>query len=353
MEKVTSVLAAFEAGKLPSTQQFNQFIDWLNEVGIAKLEPTSSTDLSAQGRVLANDLRHVLEAYKTLGSNKNCPFFFLFVIHISHSSAADNILQQAVWHLTEGNLTITSEAESDKDKAIADLNAIRSSIRSLLSVIWSSVSSEGTSVFEELLSVIRLSLADAAQLIEEQAGLTKKRLRSVESEVQGGTRDSLGRDKKRLEEEKDPKVAWQHGMDTVKDAGTTVIGTAQEASASARDTADKTSSRLQKAFYKVCHYALQSNIVPYISSRLAIGPNPTPSTVNPWTTCLTSSKSASTAASTPPLTPKPPFPILLPILPPSNTPRKLLASSVLSSRGSQTLLSNLWSRRLVSALTRS
>jgi hypothetical protein len=76
MDKTTSVLAAFEAGKLPSTQQFNKFIDWLNDVGIAKLEPTSNTELSSQGRVLANDLRHVLESYKTLGSDKNCPFSY-------------------------------------------------------------------------------------------------------------------------------------------------------------------------------------------------------------------------------------------------------------------------------------
>jgi hypothetical protein len=78
MDKATSVFAAFEAGKLPSTQQFNQFIEWLNDIGIAQLELTSNTELSAQGCVLANDLRHVLEAYKTLRSNKNCPFFLFF-----------------------------------------------------------------------------------------------------------------------------------------------------------------------------------------------------------------------------------------------------------------------------------
>ena len=89
MDKATSVIAAFEAGKLPSTQQFNQFVDWLNDVGIAKLEPTSNTELSAQGRVLANDLRHVLEAYKTLGSNKNCAFLDLhYVIPTFHSYRA-------------------------------------------------------------------------------------------------------------------------------------------------------------------------------------------------------------------------------------------------------------------------
>jgi hypothetical protein len=156
--------------------------------------------------------------------------------------------------LIEGDLTVTSEAESDKDKAIEDLNAIRSSLRSLLSIVWSSVSSEGTSIFDDLLSIIRLALADAAELIEGQAGSTKESLRSIDTEVRDGTRDTLGRDKKRLEEEKDSKVAWQHGMDTVKDVGTSVIGTAQSVSAGARDKADKTSSRLQEAFYKVSQH---------------------------------------------------------------------------------------------------
>lgn len=71
MDKSTSVIAAFDAGKLPSTQQLNAFIDWLNTVGITHIQPESSGDLSSQGRVLANDLRHVLDAYKQLANNKN------------------------------------------------------------------------------------------------------------------------------------------------------------------------------------------------------------------------------------------------------------------------------------------
>ena len=179
-------------------------------------------------------------------------------------------------------MTVTSEAESDKDKAIEDLNAVRRSLRSLLSTVWSSVSSEGTSIFDDLLSIIRLSLADAAELIEGQAGSTKESLRAMDTEVQDGTRDTLGRDKKRLEEEKDPKVAWQHGMDTVKDAGTSVIGTAQGASAGAREKADKTSSRLQDAFYKVrVIFIISSKIVPHGLNRLATGLKPIPSTASP------------------------------------------------------------------------
>ena len=146
---------------------------------------------------------------------------------------------------------MTSETRADKDQAIDDVNAIRSAIRNLLSIVWSSVSSEGTSLFQDILSFLRLSIADAAELVQEHAGRAKESLRSVDKEVQEGQRDPLGRDKKRLEEEKDTKVAWQHGMDTVKDAGTSVIGASQATSAVAQDKSSKASSRLQEAFYKV------------------------------------------------------------------------------------------------------
>jgi len=43
--------------------------------------------------------------------------------------------------------------------------------------------------------------------IQEHAGRAKESLRTVDKEVQEGQRDSLGRNKKRLEEEKDTKVA--------------------------------------------------------------------------------------------------------------------------------------------------
>ncbi|KAF8799378.1 hypothetical protein BYT27DRAFT_7317537 [Phlegmacium glaucopus] len=160
---------------------------------------------------------------------------------------ADNVLQEAIWHLTQGDLTLTSEAQAGKDKAIADIDAIRSALHNLLSIVWSNISSEGTSLFQDILSPLRLSIADAAEVIEEQASHAKEGLRSVDEEVQQGQRDPLGRDRKRLEEEKDTKVAWQHGMDTIKDAGTTVIGASQETSAVAQEKASKASSRLQEA----------------------------------------------------------------------------------------------------------
>ena len=71
MDKASSVIAAFEAEKLPTTQQFNSFIQWLSDVGITQIEPTSDTALSSQGRLIADDLRQVLDAYKQLANNKN------------------------------------------------------------------------------------------------------------------------------------------------------------------------------------------------------------------------------------------------------------------------------------------
>ena len=173
------------------------------------------------------------------------------VIILTSVLPADNVIQEAIWHLTEGDLTVTPEADAKKQQALSDLNAIRTALRNVLSIFWNSVSSEGTSLGQEFLSVLRLSIADAAEVIEGQAGSTKETLRQMEDEVQEGKRDALGRDKKRLEEEQDPKVAWQHGMDTIKDAGTSVIGTAQQTSATVQEKTEKTTSRLQEAFYKV------------------------------------------------------------------------------------------------------
>ena len=128
---------------------------------------------------------------------------------------------------------------------------MRAALKNLISVVWTSVSLEGSSIIQELLSILRLSLADAAEALEGRAGAAKDTLRSVEQGVQEGERDSLGRSKQRLEEEEDPKVAWEHGMETVKGAGTTVIGATQAASASLQETAEKTTSRLEDALNKV------------------------------------------------------------------------------------------------------
>lgn len=237
MEKLTSVLAALDAGKLPSQQQTNQFIDWLITYGITQIEPGASDNLSKQGRLLADDIRGVLEAYKQLGSNKN----------------ADNLLQKAIWHLTEGDLAkTTTTGYINSKESSSDIKAIRSSLKVLVKSVWASISSEGSSFFNDFASFSRLALSDAAELIEEQASRTKEGLRNIEDDVQDGKRDNLGRDKQRLkEEEGDLKVQFEHGMDTLKGAGSSMIGAGQNAKATVEETADKASSRIQDAYIKV------------------------------------------------------------------------------------------------------
>ncbi|KAJ7119508.1 hypothetical protein C8R44DRAFT_982225 [Mycena epipterygia] len=243
MDKLASITAALDAGKLPSSEQINSFIDWLTKSAIPAVQPSGDTlsGLSGPGRVLAQDLGNVLNAYKTLNSNKN----------------KDNLLQEAVWHLSQGdvNTTVDSSDVVDKKEVSSDADAVRNSLRTILSIVWQSLSSEGNFLLNDFASFSRLALADAAEAVQNQAGLAKESLRDIEQGVQDGKRDNLGRDKKRLEEEEDVRVAFEHGMDTLKDAGSGVIGAGQTAKDKTEDISDRTTARLQGAYYKVCERA--------------------------------------------------------------------------------------------------
>ncbi|GLB42990.1 putative protein of unknown function (DUF4449) [Lyophyllum shimeji] len=239
MEKAADIVAALDAGKLPTTQQFCGFIDWLDRVGIASVEPAATDDLSAQGRLLAKRVREVLDAYKQLALDKD----------------GDNILQEAIWHLTQGEIQPSAEVT---DQATADINALRSSLRTLLSVVWGSLSSEGGNLLNDFASFTRLSLADAAELVESGAGTAKEGLRDIEQGVQSGQRMPVsGRDKKRVEEEQaDAKAKWDHSMDTVKEAGDTVIDTTRKATAAAEEKKERLTSKAQEAYLRMCDRAV-------------------------------------------------------------------------------------------------
>lgn len=169
----------------------------------------------------------------------------------------DNILQEAIWHLSEGDLTntttTTGPASIDTDKATADINAIRSSLRSLISIFWTSLSSESTSLLNDFASFTRLSLADAAELIETGASSAKESLRDIEKGVEKGDRTNItGRSKERVEaEEGDAKVQWDHGVDAVKGAGDSIIDAGRGIGSSVQDKVDRTSTRVQDAYLKV------------------------------------------------------------------------------------------------------
>jgi hypothetical protein len=69
MDKTTSVLAALEAGKLPSQKQVTKIIDWFQHSVLTQVQPNGQ--LTAQGKVIADGVSQVLEAYKKMGESKN------------------------------------------------------------------------------------------------------------------------------------------------------------------------------------------------------------------------------------------------------------------------------------------
>lgn len=240
MDRIASLTAALNAGKLPTTEQLNALLDWLTKSAIPAVEP-SVDSLSGQGRVLSRDIRKVLEAYKALNENKN----------------KGDLLQEAMWHLTEGDVDAAIDADvvPSKKEVNSDLQAVRSSLRTILSIVRQSLTSEGGFLLNDFASFARLALADAAELVQDQAGRAKESLRYVEEGVQDGKRDNLGRDKERLEEEKDLRVSFEHGMDTIKDAGSGVIGAGQSAKQKTEQVTDRTTARLQGAYFKACERA--------------------------------------------------------------------------------------------------
>lgn len=65
MDKLIDILAAFDAGKLPSHHQVDNFLEWL------KKDIISDGAFSTQGHIVAQRLRDVATAYQLLGEHKN------------------------------------------------------------------------------------------------------------------------------------------------------------------------------------------------------------------------------------------------------------------------------------------
>ncbi|CAL1703049.1 unnamed protein product [Somion occarium] len=247
MDKSTSVLAALDAGKFPSQQQINSFIDWLLNSALTQIEPTpDGGELSEQGKVLVQDVRHLLNAYKLLGDHKN----------------GDNLIQEALWHLSQADVSSTSvKGEADTDQASKDARALAHSLRTILTIVWTNFSSESGSVFHDFASFMRLAVADAAEYVSKSAGSTAEGLREIDSEIEQGDRNEFGIRRSSDEDDpqqKDPKVKFENAMDTAKVAGSKVIGAGQIAAAASEDLANRTSSRMQEAFYKICDRAQEN-----------------------------------------------------------------------------------------------
>ncbi|KAI0795838.1 hypothetical protein C8Q75DRAFT_744066 [Abortiporus biennis] len=245
MDKSASVVAALDAGKFPSQQQINSFFDWLLNSALTQIEPsTDGGELSTEGKQLVNDIRELVTAYKILGEKMN----------------GDNLIQEALWHLSQADLPATtiSSPDVDTEKASKDARALARSLKTLVRVVWTNFSSESESVFHDFASFMRLALADAAEYISKSAGSAAENLREVDTEIEQGERNEIGM-KKRSEserpEDRDARIQFEKTMDTVKVTGSKAIGAGQVAVATGEELANRTSSRLQEAFFKICDRA--------------------------------------------------------------------------------------------------
>jgi hypothetical protein len=209
--------------------------------------------------------------------------------------------------LTEGDYKhTTTTAGPSKEEVVADakadIQALRAALRALLSVLWTAFFSESSSLLTDFASFTRLSLADAAELVETSARAAKQSLREIETGVQKGKRTPItGRSKDRVkEEEADIKLKWEHGIDTVKGAGDTVIDATRTVTSTVKERADSTKSRVREAFLNVfpSFQLLSFDLISW--SSFVIVPSPIPSIAKLSTPFSPSFKNVSISPLTPP-----------------------------------------------------
>jgi len=258
-DNLSSVLAALDAKKLPSQNQIDAYLSLAQrffqradqEAGSLSQNPNSGDvgRLSEHGSVLARDVVEILESYKVLGQEKN----------------HDDLVQDAFWNLSQSEVNVNANVNAEglqgtasKQEVKSDAQALASSLQNLGKVFIGNISDEGSPLLAELLSFLRLSLADAAEGVEGVARATKENLRGVEDEVQKGDRDALGRKKPELKEGEttdDPRIKFEQRMDAAKYAGSNAIGTGQQAKQTTLQYKDTTKSKVLDAFDNVLRRA--------------------------------------------------------------------------------------------------
>jgi hypothetical protein len=71
MDKLSSIIAAIDAGKLPTQKQVDDAIDWTLENIVVSVTSPDAGKFSEPGKILARGLQDLLLAYKQLGTKKN------------------------------------------------------------------------------------------------------------------------------------------------------------------------------------------------------------------------------------------------------------------------------------------
>ena len=154
--------------------------------------------------------------------------------------------------LSDFSDTSANAMDIDTDQAKSDARALAHSLRTLVSIVSEHLSNEGRSVFHDFASFMRLALADTAEQVGDSAHNTAE-LREVDKDVAEGQRNEIGIKRKAEEEpeDADARAKFERGMDSAKEVGSKAIGAGQAAAQTTQDLANRTTSRLQDAYYKV------------------------------------------------------------------------------------------------------
>lgn len=255
MDKTSTVIAALNAGKLPSSEQLAGWVNAALNSAVLSNEPSADGgELSQQGKSLQSDIRDLLTAWNELGESKNGESNGAASISCSQAVLGDNLLQESLWHLSAADLSsTTTDVDIDTDEAKRDAQKLAHALRTLVSVVGENLSQEGRSVFHDFASFSRLALADAAEYVATGAHKTAEGLRELDSQVDAGERNEIGLKKRKQDEaEDDVRAKFEKTMDTTKVVGSKAIGAGQVAVGAAEDVANRTTTRLQDAFNKVC-----------------------------------------------------------------------------------------------------
>jgi hypothetical protein len=176
-----------------------------------------------------------------------------------HSHTADDVLQETIWHFTQADLS-NSSVNTGSANPSGDAQKVGRSLLKAFQIIWGQAAYEGKDLLADFASFGRLTLADAAELVETSAATAKKALRETEDEVQAGERTAAGtkRPAESEPEDADARVKFEKTMDSLKVAGSKVIGAGQKTTDKVQKTTKSGSDRLYDAYYKVCAYLSHS-----------------------------------------------------------------------------------------------
>lgn len=203
LARVSQMIGALKAGKLPSQKQLNQFIEAVMSSAVLDERSVSgSSKLSQQGATVIQDLKGILACIERIGESKN----------------GDDKIQKFIYHTSQASINVTDEGDVSVklpsassvgadgrllDQAKKDANKALGEVKQIGQLLLTS------KAFRDLLADVQFLLrdltADAAATAAQKAGGAESKLRPSEEErkKRGDAVEIRAPSKKDLESAKD------------------------------------------------------------------------------------------------------------------------------------------------------